>query len=187
MSLFQNKNFIDKESLNKKKSFDYLILKYQYRILKLIKIYVTDEHESLDLRQDIFFKAYKNLEHFRGESSFYTWLYKIAINTVKSYLVEKNKRLEYSLESLNLNQFYMFKDAESLEDTINNSIELEESIQNLNIAIKKLPFILQNTILLRELNELSYEEISTVMKCPIGTVRSRIFRAKEALEKHIKR
>lgn len=169
-----------------KQAFDSLTLKYQHRILKLIKMYITDDHESLDLRQEIFLKAYKGLENFRGESDFYTWLYKIATNTVKTYLIEKKRYLECSLETLNMDKFcILFKGYENLEDNINNSIELQKLSKVLNVAIKKLPLCLRNTIFLRELDELSYEEIAFIMKCPVGTVRSRIFRAKEILSKHL--
>ncbi len=188
----QDPKLITDFKLGKKQAFNILVLKYQYRILKLIKMYITDDHESLDLRQEIFLKAYKGLENFREESAFYTWLHKIATNTVKSYLIEKKNRhlSEFSLESLNIDKCYMlFKNSENPEnpeDILNNSIEFQELNQSLNVAVKKLPFILKNTIFLRKVDNLSYEEIASIMKCPVGTVRSRIFRAREALEKHMK-
>jgi RNA polymerase sigma-70 factor (ECF subfamily) len=184
----QDPKLITDFKLGKKQAFNILVLKYQYRILKLIKMYITDDHESLDLRQEIFLKAYKGLENFREESAFYTWLHKIATNTVKSYLIEKNRHLsEFSLESLNIDKCYMiFKNHENPEDILNNSIAVQELNQILNVAVKKLPFILKNTIFLREVDNLSYEEIASIMKCPVGTVRSRIFRAREALEKYMK-
>ena len=184
----QDPKLITDFKLGKKQAFNILVLKYQYRILKLIKMYINDDNESLDLRQEIFFKAYKGLENFREESAFYTWLHKIATNTIKSYLIEKNRHLsEFSLESLNIDKCSMiFKNPENPEDILSNSIAVQELNQILNVAVKKLPFILKNTIFLREVDNLSYEEIASIMKCPVGTVRSRIFRARESLEKHIK-
>lgn len=184
----QDPKLITDFKLGKKQAFNILVLKYQYRILKLIKVYITDDNESLDLRQEIFFKAYKGLENFREESTFYTWLHKIATNTVKSYLIEKNRNSAvFSLESLNIDKCSMIcENPKNPEDILSNSIAVQELNQILNVAVKKLPFILKNTIFLREVDNLSYEDIASIMKCPVGTVRSRIFRARESLGKCMK-
>ena len=171
-----------------KSAFNLLVLKYQYRILKLIAQYTKDPSESLDIVQEIFIKAYRGLDNFKHKSSFYTWLYKIAINTAKSYAIDKNRYLpEYSFDVLENNDqsYFLFRDNLTENNTIDNTIVSGE-LKNIFLSvINSLPSELKKTILLREVDELTYEEISRIMECPVGTVRSRIFRAREAIEKKV--
>jgi RNA polymerase sigma-70 factor (ECF subfamily) len=171
-----------------KNAFGSLVLKYQHRILKLINRYIRDPSESLDVVQEIFIKAYRGLDNFKQKSSFYTWLYKISINTAKSYLIDQNRCLpKYSFDTIENEHLYyiMLKDPYKEYDNPDNKISCHE-LENLFFRIvNKLSPELKETILLREVDELTYEEIATVMCCPIGTVRSRIFRAREAIEKRI--
>lgn len=171
-----------------KSAFNLLVLKYQYRILKLIAQYTKDPSESLDIVQEIFIKAYRGLDNFKHKSSFYTWLYKIAINTAKSYAIDKNRYLpEYSFDVLENNDqsYFLFRDNLTESNTIDNTIVSSE-LKNIFLSvINSLPSELKKTILLREVDELTYEEISRIMECPVGTVRSRIFRAREAIEKKV--
>ena len=171
-----------------KAAFNLLVLKYQYKILKLIVSYVKDPSESLDVVQEIFIKAYKGLDNFKYKSSFYTWLYKIAINTAKSYVIDKNRYLpEYSFDVLESHDqsYYFVKNLAIEGGNLDNSI-VNKELKNIFFAmINNLPEDLKKTILLREVEELTYEEIAAVMECPVGTVRSRIFRAREAIDKKI--
>lgn len=170
-----------------KGAFNLLVEKYQHRILKLTNRYTKDPNESLDVAQEIFIKAYRGLNHFRNKSSFYTWLYKIAINTAKSYVMNKNRYLpEFSFDVLENDQlYYLVKDPLRECDGPDNSITCGELENIFFSVIDKLPLELKTTIILREVDELTYEEIAVIMECPVGTVRSRIFRARDAIEKKI--
>lgn len=168
-------------------AFGELFNKYHYRVLSLIKRYVQDSSESLDVVQEIFIRAYKAISHFRKESSFYTWLYKIAINTAKTYVMDKNRHLpNFSLDMLESEQLITlvkeeFKDCNSPYQTrLYNELE-----QIFFSIINNLPEELKITIKLREVDEMTYEEIALIMHCPVGTVRSRIFRAREAIGKKV--
>ncbi len=170
-----------------KKAFDALVRKYQYKIMKLIGRYIRDQHEVMDVTQEAFIKAYRALGNFRGDSAFYTWLYRIAINTAKNAIVAQSRRppqtdieietAEYIESSTN-----KLSDMESPEHLL-LSEEIKETVFK---TIEKLPEDLRTAIILRELEGLSYEDIARVMECPVGTVRSRIFRAREAIEEKIK-
>ncbi len=168
-----------------KAAFDVLVLKYQHRIVKLISRYIRDSSEVLDVAQDSFLKAYKALPNFRGDSAFYTWLYRIAINTAKNHLVSQARRPpDADVDSVEAEQF----DGESdLKDyaTPERLLLREEIRETVVDAIEQLPRDLKLAITLRELEGLSYEEIAEAMECPIGTVRSRIFRAREAINKRL--
>jgi RNA polymerase sigma-70 factor, ECF subfamily len=170
-----------------KKAFDLLVLKYQHRIIKLVSRYVRDQSEALDIAQDAFIKAYRALPNFRGDSAFYTWLYRIAINTAKNYLVAQSRRpLEVDTRGGNDEQGI---DLDSLVKDIATpeSLLLTEQIrETIGVAVDSLPEDLRTAICLREIDGLSYEEIADVMSCPIGTVRSRIFRAREAIDNRLK-
>lgn len=167
-------------------AFDLLVLKYQHKIVKLIMRYVRDPSEALDVAQEAFLKAYRAIRSFRGESAFYTWLYRIAINTAKNYIVAAGRKPTYYdldlQDSDNSEVFAKLKDI----DTPEHLALSEELRQTINKAIQDLPEDLRTAILLRELEGLSYEEIAQTMDCPVGTVRSRIFRAREAIDKQLK-
>ncbi len=169
-----------------KKAFDLLVLKYQQRIIKLVSRYVRDPTDALDVAQDAFLKAYRALPNFRGDSAFYTWLYRIAINTAKNYLVTQSRRPmeseNFRVEGEQVELESMLKDLATPESLLITE-ELKETIAE---AIEQLPDDLRTAISLREVEGLSYEEIADVMTCPIGTVRSRIFRAREAIDHRLK-
>ncbi len=166
-------------------AFDLLVIKYQHRILKLVMRYVRDPSEALDVVQEAFIKAYRAAPSFRGDSAFYTWLYRITTNTAKNYLITAGRRpVCYGLDLQDPKQHEVFA---KLKDTDTpEGLTLSEEIrQTVNSAIQDLPEDLQTAILLREIEGMSYEDIAQVMECPMGTVRSRIFRAREAIDKRI--
>ena len=165
-----------------KTAFDLLVLKYQHRIVKLVSRYVREPSDAMDVSQDTFLKAYRALPKFRGESAFYTWLYRIAINTAKNHLVSMSRRPpEIDLETSNGEQIELEEIQQSIETP--ERLLLTNEIKNTVIeTIDKLPDDLRVAITLREVEGLSYEEIASAMECPIGTVRSRIFRAREAID-----
>ena len=169
-----------------KKAFDLLVLKYQQRIMKVLSRYVRDPSEVQDLAQEAFIKAYRALPNFRGDSAFYTWLYRIAINTAKNFVVAQGRRPPNDdIEATEAEQYdgesalkdYASPERETLRD------EIKETVFK---AIEELPEDLKTAITLRELEGMSYEEIAEAMDCPIGTVRSRIFRAREAIDAQLR-
>jgi RNA polymerase sigma-70 factor (ECF subfamily) len=164
------------------RAFDLLVLKYQHKIFGLIGRYVRDADEVQDVAQEAFIKAYKALPNFRGESAFYTWLYRIAINTAKNYLVSRSRRppgTDVELEDAEyLENGGSLRDIESPENVLFGA-ELKVVVER---AISALPEDLRTAITLREFDGLSYEDIADIMDCPVGTVRSRIFRAREAID-----
>lgn len=169
-----------------KKAFDVLVGKYQHKIISLISRYVSDHAEAMDVSQEAFIKAYRALKRFRGDSAFYTWLYRIAINTAKNHLVAQGRRPPLSdIDAQDAEQFHVdtrLKDRGSPEHELLRE-EIEQTIHN---AISDLPEDLRVAITLREMEGMSYEEIATSMDCPIGTVRSRIFRAREAIDQRLR-
>lgn len=163
-------------------AFDQLVGKYQRKLGRLLSRFIRDPSEVEDVTQEAFIKAYRALPQFRGESAFYTWLYRIGVNTAKNYLVSQGRRAPTSTE-YDAEEAESFEDASQLRD-INTpeSLLLSKQIgQTINTAIDALPEELRSAIVLREIEGLSYEEIASMMDCPIGTVRSRIFRAREAV------
>ncbi len=168
-----------------KSAFDLLVLKYQYKIQAIISRFIKDSSEVHDVAQETFIKAYRALPNFRGDSQFYTWLYRIAVNTSKNHLVSRGRRPPSSDVDAEEADFYA--GAEALHD--NHSPESQMATDQLQAAIfealDKLPDDLRMAITLREMEGMSYDEIASAMECPIGTVRSRIFRAREAIDKHI--
>ena len=166
-------------------AFDLLVIKYQHKILKLIMRYVRDPSEAMDVTQEAFIKAYRAAPSFRGDSAFYTWLYRIAINTAKNYLVAAGRRpTYYDLDLQDPEQYEVFAKLKDV-DTPEGLTLAEEIRHTVNKAIQSLPEDLRTAILLREIEGMSYEEIAHTMECPVGTVRSRIFRAREAIDKRI--
>lgn len=169
-----------------KKAFDILVQKYQYRLTKLISRYVYDQSEVMDVAQEAFIKAYRALPSFRGESAFYTWLYRIGVNTAKNYLVSLGRRppsVDIDAEDAG----YLEGESELKEYATPEHLLVRDEIENtVNSAIEKLPEDLRTAITLRELDGLSYEEIAERMNCPVGTVRSRIFRAREVINSRLK-
>ena len=184
MSQQSDKQLVERVQRGDKRAFDILTLKYQHKIVALVSRYLNDADEVLDISQESFIKAYRALPRFRGDSAFYTWLYRIAINTAKNHLVARSRRppdtdidvyREFQGDSV------VLRDDTSPEHAIAKD-QLESVIFS---AIDDLPEELKVAVTLRELEGLTYEEIAEVMECPVGTVRSRIFRAREAIEKRI--
>lgn len=169
-----------------KAAYDILVLKYQHKIANLISRYVRNPAEVQDVSQEAFIKAYRGLANFRGDSAFYTWLYRIAINTAKNYLVSMGRRTpSVAIDAQDAEQY---DSGSALREygTPERQLLAEEIGETVRSSIQQLPEELRLAITLRELEGLSYEEIALVMNCPIGTVRSRIFRAREVIEKKLK-
>ena len=167
------------------RAFDLLVKKYQHKILGLIGRYISDHAEVQDVAQEAFIKAYRALGKFRAESAFYTWMYRIAINTAKNHLVSRGRRPPGS--DLDINDAEIVDMSGRLADieTPEASIARDQLEAAVFEAIENLPDDLRTAITLRELDGLSYEDIAQIMHCPVGTVRSRIFRAREAVDQHI--
>lgn len=169
-----------------KRAFDLLVLRYQHRIQALVSRYIRDQDEIQDVVQDAFLKAYRALPRFRGESQFYTWLYRIAINTAKNHLVARSRRPPAADVDAEEAEFYGGGDA--LTDVASPEREMagEQLKQAVFGALEALPEDLRTAVTLREFDGLAYEEIAEIMECPVGTVRSRIFRAREAIDAVVK-
>ena len=166
-----------------KTAFDVLVLKYQHKVVKLVMRYVRVPAEAEDIAQEAFIKAYRALPQFRGDSAFYTWLYRIAINTAKNVVASRGRSpIEYNLDLSNPEESYDMQDR--IKDTATpEALAMTEEIRvTVDAAIEALPEELRTAIVLREIEGLSYEEIAVSMECPVGTVRSRIFRAREAID-----
>jgi len=168
-----------------KKAFNLLVLRYQHRVAALVSRFVQDPQETEDVCQEAFIKAYRALPRFRGDSAFYTWLYRIAVNTAKNHLVARSRRPpgdDIDLEEAEITEAgYVLHDIENPE----SSLATEKLKQVIDQAIEDLPEDLRTAFTLREFSGLTYEDITEVMRCPVGTVRSRIFRAREAIDKRI--
>ena len=168
------------------RAFDMLVLKYQHRIFGLISRYVHDADEVQDVAQEAFIKAYRALPKFRGDSAFYTWLYRIAINTAKNYLVSRSRRPPGSDVDVEDAEYYASGGALHEIETPESALFGAELKAVVEAAIRELPEDLRTAVTLREFDGLSYEDIADIMDCPIGTVRSRIFRAREAIDNQVK-
>jgi RNA polymerase sigma-70 factor (ECF subfamily) len=168
-----------------KRAFDLLVLKYQYKLQAIVSRFVRDTDEVADVTQEAFIKAYRALPKFRGDSQFYTWLYRIAINTAKNYLVSKSRRP--SSTDIDVADAEQFADNEKLIDETSpeDFMMTQELAQVIKDSLSQLPEDLRTALTLREFEGMSYEEIAAVMGCPVGTVRSRIFRAREFIDKHV--
>jgi RNA polymerase sigma-70 factor (ECF subfamily) len=173
---------VDRVREGDKQAFDLLVAKYQRRLMRLLSRIVHDPAEAEDVVQETFIKAYRALRHFRGDSAFYTWLYRIGINTAKNFLATQGRRTPTSTDA-DSEQAEAFNDGEHLRDinTPESMLASKQIAQTVNAAMDALPMDLRTAIALREIEGLSYEEISDIMACPIGTVRSRIFRAREVI------
>ncbi len=163
-----------------------LVMRYQHKVLGLISRFVKDSHEAEDVTQEAFLKAYRALPSFRGDSAFYTWLYRIAVNTAKNYLVSRGRRPPST--DVDMDDAELVDDTSTLRDveTPDATMEKEDLQRIINQAIEDLPEELRTAFTLREFSGLSYEDIMEIMDCPVGTVRSRIFRAREAIDKRIR-
>ncbi len=184
-NLASDKKLVERVQKGDKGAFDLLVLKYQHKIVNLIMRYVRDPELALDIAQEAFIKAYRALPRFRGDSAFYTWMYRIAVNTAKNHLAAQRRRpMDVELDLQDPEQYDLhakLKETDTPEG-VALSNELQETVER---AIAALPEDLRTAIILRELEGMSYEEIAETMECPVGTVRSRIFRARDAIGKKI--
>ena len=168
-----------------KGAFDLLVLKYQHKIVNLVMRYVRDPEVALDITQESFIKAYRALPRFRGDSAFYTWIYRIAVNTAKNHLAAQRRRptdIELDLQDPEQYDLHAKLKETDTPEGVSISNEVQEILER---AIAALPEDLRMAIILRELDGMSYEEIAQTMDCPVGTVRSRIFRARDAIGKKL--
>jgi RNA polymerase sigma-70 factor, ECF subfamily len=177
-----DQQLVERAQAGDKRAFELLVMKYQRKLGRLLSRMVRDPGEVEDVTQEAFIKAYRALPNFRGESAFYTWLYRIGINTAKNYLVALGRRAPTTTEFDN-EEAESFEEADGSHNDSPREGELwgKEIATTVNKAMDALPDDLRTAITLREIEGLSYEEIASVMNCPIGTVRSRIFRAREAI------
>jgi RNA polymerase sigma-70 factor (ECF subfamily) len=180
-----DKKLVERVQKGDKGAFDLLVLKYQHKIVNLIMRYVRDPELALDISQEAFIKAYRALPRFRGDSAFYTWMYRIAVNTAKNHLAAQRRRpMDIELDLQDPEQYDLhakLKETDTPEGVALGN-ELKETVER---AIAALPEDLRTAIVLRELEGMSYEEIAQTMDCPVGTVRSRIFRARDAIGKKV--
>ena len=166
-----------------KRAFDVLVLKYQQRIASVVSRYLRDQDEVADVSQEAFIKAYRALANFRGDAQFYTWLYRIAINTAKNHLVAKSRRPPNTDKDINDGEFSENSVVLEAEDQPEALLARDQLQAVILAAVDDLQEDLRTALMLREFDGLSYEEIAEIMACPVGTVRSRIFRARETIEK----
>lgn len=170
-----------------KHAFDLLVAKYQRKLTRLLSQFVRDPAEVEDVTQEAFIKAYRALPAFRGDSAFYTWLYRIGINTAKNYLVSQGRKAS-TLQGIDTEDAENFEEGGVLRemDTPESELMSKQIAQTVNQTLEQLPEELRTAIILREIEGLSYDEIAKIMECPIGTVRSRIFRAREAISEELR-
>ncbi|MFZ5556766.1 MAG: RNA polymerase sigma factor RpoE [Pseudomonadota bacterium] len=182
-----DQQLVERAQRGDKRAFDLLVSKYQRKLGRLLSRFIRDPAEIEDVAQEAFIKAYRALPSFRGDSAFYTWLYRIGINTAKNYLVAMGRRAPTTTE-FDSEEAETFDDADHLRDVNTPEAELlsKEIAETVNSSMAGLPEELRTAITLREIEGLSYEEIASIMNCPIGTVRSRIFRAREAIAESLR-
>lgn len=180
-----DQQLVERTQAGDRRAFDLLVLKYQPKILGLVSRYVNDSHEVQDVTQEAFIKAYRALPRFRGDSAFYTWLYRIAINTAKNHLVARGRRPPGTDVDIEDAEYYEAGSALRDGENPENQLFSQELGAVVNRAISELPDDLRAAVTLREFDGLSYEDIAEIMDCPVGTVRSRIFRAREAIDKRV--
>ena len=181
-----DKQLVARVQKGDKRAFDMLVLKYQYKVHAIVSRYIKDFDEVNDVVQEAFIKAYRALAKFRGESAFYTWLYRIAVNTAKNYLVARNRRPPAS--DVDAGDADYYEGGQRLQDIASpeNLLYRDELEAVVDQSIRDLPEDLRTAVTLREFEGLSYEEIAEVMDCPVGTVRSRMFRAREAIDEKVR-
>ena len=180
-----DKELVKRVQKGDKGAFDVLVLKYEHKIVNLVMRYVRDPETALDISQEAFIKAYRALPRFRGDSAFYTWLYRIAVNTAKNHLAAQRRRpTDIELDLQDPEQYGLHAKLKETDtpEAVSLSHELQDTLER---AIAALPEDLRTAIILRELDGMSYEEIAQTMDCPVGTVRSRIFRARDAIGKKV--
>jgi RNA polymerase sigma-70 factor (ECF subfamily) len=182
-----DRQLVERAQRGDKQAFNLLVVKYQRKLARLLSRFIRDPAEVEDVTQEAFIKAYRALPAFRGDSAFYTWLYRIGINTAKNYLMALGRRAPTSTE-VEAEEAEGFEEGEQLRDinTPESALLTNEIAQTVNATIEQLPEELRTAIQLRELEGMSYEDIARVMDCPIGTVRSRIFRAREAIAEQLR-
>jgi len=182
-----DQQLVERAQRGDKKAFELLVMKYQRKLERLLSRVIRNPSEVEDVTQEAFIKAYRALPNFRGDSAFYTWLYRIGINTAKNYLISLGRRAPTSTE-FDSEEAESFEEATGLRDINTPEAQLmtKQIAQTVNATIDSLPEELRTAITLREIDGLSYEEIAQIMDCPIGTVRSRIFRAREAVAEKLR-
>jgi RNA polymerase sigma-70 factor (ECF subfamily) len=181
-----DQQLVERVQKGDKRAFDLLVIKYQHKVMAVISRLIRDHAEAQDVAQEAFIKAYRALPNFRGDSAFYTWIYRIAINTAKNHIVARNRRPPSSDLDVEEAEFYPGNDAIHEMNTPEHNLLRDELHSTIDQAFQDLPTDLRTAVTLREIEGLSYEEIAEVMECPVGTVRSRIFRAREAIDRRIK-
>lgn len=182
-----DQQLVERAQRGDKHAFELLVAKYQRKLARLLSRFIRDSAEIEDVTQEAFIKAYRALPSFRGDSAFYTWLYRIGINTAKNYLVAMGRRAPTTTE-FNAEDAETFDDGEQLRDvnTPENELMSKQIANTVNQTMQELPEDLRTAITLREIEGLSYEDIANIMDCPIGTVRSRIFRARESIAEKLR-
>ena len=182
-----DRQLVERAQRGDKKAFELLVVKYQRKLARLLSRFIRDASEVEDVTQETFIKAYRALPSFRGDSAFYTWLYRIGINTAKNYLVAMGRRAP-TMTGVDNEEAEDIEQGEQLKDlnTPENQMISRQVAETVNATLQELPEELRTAITLREIDGLSYEEIAQIMNCPIGTVRSRIFRAREAIAERLR-
>ena len=182
-----DRQLVERAQRGDKKAFELLVVKYQRKLARLLSRFIRDATEVEDVTQEAFIKAYRALPSFRGDSAFYTWLYRIGINTAKNYLVSLGRRAP-TVTGVDSEEAEGIEEGDQLRDlnTPENQMMSRQLAETVNQALQELPEELRTAITLREIDGMSYEEIAQIMNCPIGTVRSRIFRAREAIAERLR-
>ncbi len=182
-----DQQLVERAQRGDKQAFELLVIKYQRKLARLLSQFIRDAAEVEDVTQETFIKAYRSLSSFRGDSAFYTWLYRIGINAAKNFLVAQKRRASTTSNGFDIEDAENFEEASQLRelDTPESELMSKQIAQTVHQSLHELPDELRTAITLREIEGLSYEEIANVMSCPTGTVRSRIFRAREAISEKL--